>query len=127
VTACDDEFTAVAYEGTHVRTQTRITLPVQIRNSAVSASLTLFDLADTAPVQGTYHIQVAANTNNVTAISLFSTGGLLGTLTNQSTATFSVNGPALGASLHPFYAQVQTVCFNDTAAGLPCRHISQVS
>ena len=99
---------AVAYEGTHVRTQTRITLPVQIQNTALSASLISLDLADTAPVQGTYHIQVTANTNNVSAISLFSTGGLLGTLTNQSAATFTIEGSALGAGLHPFYAQVQT-------------------
>jgi hypothetical protein len=91
-----------------VRTQTRITLPVQIQNSPLSASLTLLDLAGTASVQGTYHIQVAANTNSVSAISLFSTGGLLTTLTNQSTATFTVAGSTLGAGLHPFYAQVQT-------------------
>ena len=68
----------------------------------------MLDLGSTAPVQGTYHIQVAANTNSVGAISLFSTGGLLTTLTNQSTATFTVVGSMLGAGLHPFYAQVQT-------------------
>lgn len=102
------ELAAVAYEGSHVRTQTRITLPIQIQNSPLSASLTLLDLADEASVQGTYYIQVAANTNSVSAISLFSTGGLLTTLTNQSTATFTVDGSSLGAGLHPFYAQVQT-------------------
>ena len=102
------ELAAVAYEGSHVRTQTRITLPIQIQNSPLSASLTLLDLADEASVQGTYYIQVVANTDSVSAISLFSTGGLLTTLTNQSTATFTVDGSALGAGLHPFYAQVQT-------------------
>jgi uncharacterized protein (TIGR03790 family) len=102
------ELAAVSYEGSSVRTQTRITLPLQIQNSSLSATLTLLDLAGTAPVQGTYHIQVAANTNSVSAISLFSTGGLLTTLTNQSTATFTVDGSALGAGLHPFYALVQT-------------------
>lgn len=102
------ELTAVAYEGTHVRTQTRITLPVQIRNTSLSASLTLLDVADPATAQGTYHIEVAANTNNVSAISLFSTGGLLNTVANQSVATFTIDGSALGAGLHPFYAQVQT-------------------
>jgi uncharacterized protein (TIGR03790 family) len=102
------ELAAVAYEGSDVRTQTRITLPIQVQNSPLSASLTLLDLAGTAPVQGTYHIQVAANTGGVSAISLFSTGGLLSTLTNQSTATFTVAGSTLGAGLHPFYAQVQT-------------------
>jgi hypothetical protein len=102
------ELDAVAYEGSDVRTQTRITLPIQIQNSPLSASMTLLDLAGTAPVQGNYHIQVAANTNSISAISLFSTGGLLATLTNQSTATFTINGTALGAGLHPFHAQVQT-------------------
>jgi hypothetical protein len=102
------DLTAVAYEGSHVRTQTRITLPVQIQNSPLSATLTLLDLAGTAPVQGTYHLQVAANTNSVSAISLFSNGGLLAALSNQPTATFTVNGLTLGAGLLPFYAQVQT-------------------
>jgi hypothetical protein len=102
------ELAAVAYEGSHVRTQTKITLPIQIRNSSLSASLTLLDLTNLAPVQGTYHIQVAANTNTVSAISLFSNGGLLAALTNQPTATFTIDGSSLGAGLLPFYAQVQT-------------------
>jgi uncharacterized protein (TIGR03790 family) len=102
------ELAAVAYEGSDVRTQTRIILPIQIHNSPLSASMTLLDLASTAPVQGIYHIQVAANTNSVSAISLYSTGGLLTTVTNQSTTTFTIDGTVLGAGLHPFYAQVQT-------------------
>src|ERR1035437_4589667 len=57
------ELTAVAYEGSAVRTQTHVTVPVQIQNSSLSATLTLLDLTHPAPVQGTYHIQVAANTN----------------------------------------------------------------
>jgi uncharacterized protein (TIGR03790 family) len=102
------ELTAVAYEGTHVRTQTRITVPVVVQNSALTATLIPLDLADTAPVQGTYHLQVIANTNNVSAIGLFTTGGMLATIPNQSTATFSVAGLNLGAGLHPFFALVQT-------------------
>ncbi len=46
--------------------------------------------------------QFAANTNSVSAISLFSTGGCLATLTNQPTANFTFDGLALGAGLHPF-------------------------
>jgi uncharacterized protein (TIGR03790 family) len=99
------ELQAVAYEGTDVRTQTRVTVPVQVRNTALSASLTLLDLPPTTSVSGTYHIQVAASAPS--AISLYSTGGLLGTATGQATATFSVNGSALGAGLHPFYAVIQ--------------------
>jgi hypothetical protein len=100
--------TAVAYEGSDVRTETQLTVPVQIQNSSLSATLTLLDLTNPAPVQGTYHIQVAANTNTVSLITLYSTGGALGAVTNQSTATFPVAGTNLWAGLHPFYAIVRT-------------------
>ncbi len=102
------ELTAVAYEGSGVRTQTRETVPVQIQNSSLSATLTLLDLTNQASVQGTYHIQVTANTNTVSLITLFSTGGALNTVTNTSTAIFQVNGTNLWAGLHPFYALVVT-------------------
>ena len=102
------ELTAVAYEGSHVRTQTRTSLPVLIQNTALSATLTLLDLPSTAPVQGIYHLEVDANTNSVSSISLFTTGGLWGTVSNQVSATFTVDGAVLGAGLHPFYAIVQT-------------------
>ena len=101
------ELQAVAYEGSDVHTQSRITLPVQIQNSSLAATLTLLDMGPTAPVQGTYHVQVDANTNAVSAISLYSTGGLLSTVANQSTATFTFPASNLGAGLHPFYALVQ--------------------
>lgn len=102
------ELTAVAYEGSDVRTETPVTVPVQIQNSPLSATLTLLDLGDSSPVGGTYHIQVAANTNNVSLITLFSTGGALETATNESTVTFTVAGTNLWGGLHPFYALVQT-------------------
>jgi hypothetical protein len=102
------ELTAVAYEGSSVRTQTRIVTNIVVMNTPLSATMSMLDLPDIAPVQGTYHIQITANTNNVSTISLFTTGGILNTATNQSTATFVVNGPSLGAGLHPFYALVQT-------------------
>jgi uncharacterized protein (TIGR03790 family) len=102
------ELAAVAYEGSSVRAQTRTTVAVRIQNSSLAATLTLPDLADLSPVQGIYHIQVAANTNAVGAIQLFGTGGMLGAATNQPVAVFTVNGNALGAGLHPFYAVVQT-------------------
>ena len=102
------ELTAVAYEGSHVRTQTKTTVPVRVQNSALGAALTLLDLADSSPVAGTYHLQVIANTNNLSTIKLFSTGGLLNTISNQATATFAVAGSNLGVGLHPFYALVET-------------------
>ena len=102
------QLTAVAYEGSHVRTQTRITLPVWVQNSSVSATMTLTDLAATNSVQGTYHIQVSANTNNVSSIMLFSTGGMIGSVTNQQSPSFTIGATNLGVGLHPFYALVQT-------------------
>ncbi|HEX5218981.1 MAG TPA: TIGR03790 family protein [Verrucomicrobiae bacterium] len=102
------ELTAVAYEGSHVQTQTRVTMPVRVQNTALSATLTLVNFPDPSPVADTYQIQVIANTNNVSAIRLYSTGGLLGTVNNQSTATFNVNGTSLGIGRHPFYAVVET-------------------
>jgi uncharacterized protein (TIGR03790 family) len=100
--------TAVAYEGSGVRTETQVTVPVQIQNSSLSATLTLLDLTNSAPVQGTFHIQVAANTNTASLITLFSTGGALGAVTNESTATFQVAGTNLWAGWHPFHALVKT-------------------
>lgn len=100
--------TAVAYEGSNVRTETQVSVPVQIQNSSLSATMTLLDLTNLAPSQGTYHIQVTANTNNVSLITLFSTGGALGTAINESTAIFPVAGTNLWAGAHPFYAIVQT-------------------
>jgi hypothetical protein len=83
-------------------------MPVRIQNTALNATLTLVNLPDPSPVSGTYQIQVTANTNNVSAIKLYSTGGQLGTVNNQSTATFNVTGSSLGVGLHPFYAIVET-------------------
>jgi hypothetical protein len=112
--------TAVAYEGSNVRTETQVSLPVQIQNSALSATMTLLDLANHAPSQGTYHIQVTANTNNVSLITLFSTGGALGTAANVSTAIFPVAGTNLWDGVHPFYAIVQT------SSGLKYRTATQL-
>jgi len=101
------ELSLVAYEGSHVRTQTRATVPVRIQNRPLAATLTLLDLPATAPVTGTYHLQITANTNNVSLLRLFSTGGVLNAATNQPGATFTLSGSALGAGLHPFYALIQ--------------------
>jgi uncharacterized protein (TIGR03790 family) len=100
--------TAVAYEGSNVRTETQVSVPVQIQNSSLSATMTLLDLTNSAPSQNTYHIQVTANTNNVSQITLYSTGGALGTASNVSSTIFPVAGTNLWAGLHPFYAIVQT-------------------
>ena len=101
------ELTAVAYEGSSVRTQSRVTIPVRVQNTPLSANLTLVDLAATNSVSGNYQIAVTANTNNISSITLHSTGGALGVVNNQTSGTFAVSGSALGAGRHPFYAIVQ--------------------
>ena len=102
------ELTAVAYEGTDARTETQVTAPIQIQNSSLNATMTLLDLTNSAPAEGTYHIQVTANTNNVSLITLYSTGGAVSAISNESTAIFPVAGTNLWAGLHPFYAVVRT-------------------
>lgn len=102
------ELTAVAYEGSHVRTQTRVTIPVHIQNTSLEGELSFGDGTEPAEVGNTYQIHVAANASNVSTIELFSTGGPLGTVSNQSAATFAVSGSILGAGLHPFYAVITT-------------------
>ncbi len=100
------ELTAVAYEGTSVRTQTRATQSVRIQNSGLSASLnTLFGGSNT-DLGATLQFSVTVNTSNVSAIELYSTGGLLAGAAGQATAFFSVAGTNLGLGLHPFYAIV---------------------
>lgn len=102
------ELTAVAYEGSHVRTQTRATVPVCISNSPLAATLTLLDLTNNAPALGTYHVQVLANTNNVALTTLYSTGGAIGSVSNAPMADFDVVGTNLWAGRHPFFAIVET-------------------
>jgi uncharacterized protein (TIGR03790 family) len=111
------ELTAVAYEGTSVRTQTRVSRNVRIQNSGLSASLnTLFGGANT-DLGATLQFSVTANTDNVSAIELFSTGGLLGSASNQTPAFFSVAGANLGLGLHPFYAIVTDGAGNQYRTG----------
>jgi uncharacterized protein (TIGR03790 family) len=100
--------TAVAYEGSHVRTQTPTSIPVRIQNTPLSATLTLPGFVDPASATGTYPVQVIANQSGVAAIRLFSTGGELGTVANQSQASFNLQGATLGPGLHPIHALVET-------------------
>lgn len=100
------ELTAVAYEGTHVRTQTRATLPVSVRNTPLDATLTLTGADALTAIETNFTVHVTANTNTVTLIELFSTGGRLAAATNQSSASFSVSSAFLGLGRHPLYALV---------------------
>jgi uncharacterized protein (TIGR03790 family) len=100
------ELTAVAYEGSHVRTQTRLAQTVRIQNTSLAAAFTTL-LGDTnTALEATLQFSVVANTNNISKIELFSTGGSRAIVLNQSNAVFSVGGTSLGRGLHPFYAIV---------------------
>lgn len=100
------ELDAVAYEGSHVHTQTRATQNIIIQNTSLSATLNTLAGGSNYAVEATLQFSVTPNTNAISLIQLFSTGGLLAAVTNQPTATFSVVATNLGVGLHPFYALV---------------------
>jgi uncharacterized protein (TIGR03790 family) len=100
------DLTAVVYEGSHVRTQRRITQTVCITNNAIFANLTPLFTGTNVQVGATLGFSVAANTGGIGKIELFSTGGSLGSVAGQTTAAFSIAGTNLGIGLHPFYALV---------------------
>ena len=100
------ELTAVGYEGSHVHTQTRVAQNVVIQNSSLSATFTTPLSASNVAVEATLQFSITANTNNVTKIELFSTGGSLGSVAGVSNATFSIAGTSLDIGLHPFYGIV---------------------
>jgi hypothetical protein len=94
--------TAVAYEGTSVRTQTRVEQTVQFRNTALSASFNVL-----APgTNGNLQFSIAANAGDIAQIELFSTGGSVAAATNQPAAELAAPSETLGVGLHPFYAVV---------------------
>jgi uncharacterized protein (TIGR03790 family) len=100
------ELTAVAYEGSHVRTQTRISRDVRIQNNNWAATLSCLVGDTNTALEATLQFAVSANTNNITKIELFSTGGSLGASNNVTNTTFSVAASYLDIGRHPFYAVV---------------------
>jgi uncharacterized protein (TIGR03790 family) len=100
------ELTAVVYEGSHVRTQARVTQNVRIQNTPLNASFTTLAGAANTVLDFTLLFSVAANTNTVSQIELFTTGGSVGVVSNLSSATFTVATTNLGIGLHPFYAVI---------------------
>lgn len=100
------ELALVAYEGTSVRTQTRVSRTVQIQNTSLSASLMPHVVGTNLTIDTPLVFSVSANTNDIAQIQLFSTGGVIGLVTNQQTANFQVPTGLLGVGLHPFYAVV---------------------
>lgn len=94
--------TAVAYEGTSVRTQTRVEETLQFRNTALTASFAIMG-SDT---NGDLLFSIAANATNVARIELFSNGGMIAAATNQQTAELTAPAATLGVGVLPFYAVV---------------------
>ena len=100
------QLTAVAYEGSHIRTQKRLDQSVLIQNTTLSAAFTCLVCDTNTALEATLQFSVVASGGTVTNIALFGTGGLLTSVTGQSSATFSVRGTNMGIGLHPFYAVV---------------------
>jgi uncharacterized protein (TIGR03790 family) len=100
------ELTAVVYEGSHVRTQARVTQNVRFQNTPLNATFTTLAGATNTVLDFTLLFSVVANTNTISTIELFTTGGSAGVASNQSAATFAVAATNLGVGLHPFYAVV---------------------
>jgi len=100
------ELTAVAYEGTSVRTQMPVSHNVQFRNTSLSASFAALLAGTNATVAMPLRFSVAASTGGISSIELFSTGGAIGVVSNEQTAVFTAPSALLGLGLHPFYAVV---------------------
>lgn len=100
------ELTAVAYEGSHVRTQTRVSRLVRVQNTTLAASFDSLVGGTNTALEATLQFAVTANASDISRIELFSTGGSWGTNLNQSAAVFSVAASQLGIGLHPFYCLV---------------------
>ena len=96
----------MVYEGSHVRTQARVTQNVRVQNTPLNATFTMLAGASNTVLNFTLLFSVAANTNTISTIELFTTGGSVGVVSNLSSATFAVAATNLGIGLHPFYAVV---------------------
>jgi uncharacterized protein (TIGR03790 family) len=100
------ELAAVVYEGSHVRTQARVSQNVRVQNTPLNATFTTLAGASNTILNFTLLFSVVANTNTISTIELFTTGGSVGVVSNLSSATFAVAATNLGIGLHPFYAVV---------------------
>jgi uncharacterized protein (TIGR03790 family) len=100
------ELSAVAYEGTHVNSQTIKPMPVVIDNTPLEATLALAAGGSTFPVDQTFTLVSTVNLVPAETILLFTTGGFYDGRTNVLGASFTVFGQDLGIGEHPFYALV---------------------
>jgi hypothetical protein len=100
------ELTAVAYEGSHVWTQTRATIPVVIQNHALTASLVASNADLATAIEGNFSLNVTANTPNIASIELIGPGGRVGIVSNAATASFTIATTNFGLGRLQFFALV---------------------
>jgi uncharacterized protein (TIGR03790 family) len=100
------QLTVVAYEGTSVRTQTRVSRTVRVQNTSLTATFTPLLLGTNTTLEVPLQFSVTGNALNIGRIELFSTGGSVGVVSNQPSAVFTAPSALLGLGLHPFYALV---------------------
>lgn len=106
------QLTAVASEGTSVRTQTRVSRSVRFQNTALAATFTPLLAGTNTTLDAPLQFAVTANAGNISQIELFSTGGSVGVASNQLSAVFTAPSAFLGLGLHPFYALVTDTAGN---------------
>jgi hypothetical protein len=106
------QLTAVACEGTSVRTQTRISRIVQVRNTVLTATFSPLLVGTNATLDMPLQFAVTPNAPNISRLELFSTGGAVGVVSNQPSAVLTVPSATLGLGLHPFYALVTDTAGN---------------
>jgi hypothetical protein len=106
------QLTAVACEGTSVRTQTRASRSVWFQNTALAASFTPLLAGTNTTLDAPLQFAVTANATNISRLELFSTGGSVGVASNQPSAVFTAPSAFLGLGLHPFYALVTDTAGN---------------
>ena len=101
------ELTAVAYEGSHVRTQKRVAQTVRIQNSSARRRRSPRWSATPTPRSKRPSNSPSSPTRTTSARSSCSAPAARSTnVLSQSNAVFSVAGTNLGLGLHPFYALV---------------------
>ena len=100
------QLTAVACEGTSIRTQTRLVENVLVQNTSLAATFAAAPAGTNVSLTQPLQFTVTANSPNIASINLFSTGGSVGVVTNQAATTFTLTATNLGLGLHPFYALV---------------------
>ena len=100
------QLTAVAYEGTSVRTQARVVENVLVQNTSLAATFAAAPAGTNVSLNQPLQFTVTANRPNIASINLLSTGGSVGVVTNQAAKTFTLTATNLGLGLHPFYALI---------------------